>query len=226
MKKIIFDVQMFGEGEGTFNASAYNTMVSDYEADIPQVGQTFQQNQDALRVFRAVAASPRLNQETKSIINGLNESIDKTADYFDSVKAWASGVVDAVASVLKFFGMSQIGATLDRTVLDDIKTELDSGSIGIENFSDASTYIDSISTVSTNLKQNLEKITSDVDSAKGSLPQQVHNSLARTISTNNDDVVEGYNRLNEYLSTNVEKFTSDLQSAIDDLANAASGSGN
>ena len=39
--------------------------------------------------------------------------------------------------------------------------------------------------------------------------------------TNNDNVLAGYDKLTEYLSTNVEEFKTQLQGAIDDMASAA-----
>lgn len=221
MAKMNLNIKTF-DMEGGFDPSKYNQLVSDYDGHIPEVNKAFTMNQDALQVFKNVAGSPRLTNLTQELVNGLNNSIDATAGYFDSVRNWTSSVVDAVQSVLEV-GIPQASSSVDRTVLDQIDNNFQGGFVGIENFADASTYISSIQEVINQLRNGLNSITDDVQGADSSLPAEVHSALGSTISTNNDDVLSGYDRISQYMTQNVEEFTSQLQSAINDMAAGARG---
>lgn len=221
MAKMNLNIKTF-DMEGGFDPSRYNQLVNDYDGHIPEVNKAFTMNQDALQVFKNVAGSPRLTNLTQELVNGLNNSIDATAGYFDSVRNWTASVVDAVQSVLEV-GIPQASQSVDRTVLDQIDNNFQGGFVGIEKFADASTYISSIQEVINQLRNGLTSITDDVQGADSSLPSEVHYALGSTISTNNDDVLSGYDRISQYMTQNVEEFTSQLQNAINDMAAGARG---
>lgn len=221
MAKMELNIKTF-DMEGGFDPSRFNQLISDYDGHIPQVNQSFINNQDALQVFKNVAGSPRLNNMTQGIINGLNNSIESTASYFDSVRNWTSSVADAVQSTLEV-GLPTAGQSVDRTVLDQISANFQGGFVGIENFSDAATYIGKAQEVVSKLQEGLSNITDDVQGANDSLPAEVHNALGSTISTNNDAVLNGYRNFMNYLNENIETFTSQLQNAINDMAAGARG---
>ena len=219
MKKMNFNIQMFGE-DGSFNPAAYNKMIESYDSDIPAVNQAFVANQDAMQVFKSVAGSPKLSEQVRGLINGLNTSIEETVNYFDSVKRWAAGVSSVVSDTLGT-NLSNASSSIDRTVIDMINENYNNGRVGISNFASADTYISGIKESATKLRGALSSITSDVGDASDSLPNSVSSALNSRISTNNDNVLAGYDKLTEYLSTNVEEFKTQLQGAIDDMASAA-----
>ncbi len=222
MAKMKLNVKTF-DMEGGFDPSRYNQLISTYDGHIPEVNNAFVRNQDALQVFKNVAGSPRLTNLTQELVNGLNNSIDATAGYFDSVRNWTNSVVDTVQGVLEV-GLPSASQSVDRTVLEQIGNNFKDNFVGIENFADAQTYISNIQEVINQLRNGLNDITDDVQGADSSLPAEVHQSLGATIATNNDDVLTGYDRISQYMTQNVEEFTSQLQNAINDMASAAKGS--
>jgi len=219
MKKMNFNIQMFGE-DASFDPSAYNRMIEAYDSDIPAINQAFVANQDAMQVFKNVAGSPKLSEQVRELINGFNTSIEETVKYFDSVKGWADGVAGEVARVLGT-NLTSAKSSIDHTVIDNINENYNDGRVGFTNFAVAGTYSSDIKESATKLSGALSNVTEDVGKAKASLPTDVATAVNSRISTNNNNVLEGYNKLTEYLSSNVEEFNMQLQSAIDDMASAA-----
>ena len=219
-KEIKLNVQKFAEGG--FDPSRWNNMVSQYDADVPQVNATFVNHQDVLEIFRQVAGSPKLSSDTNQMVASLNESIDETASYFDSVRSWSGNVVDAVSQIL---GQSipSVSSVLDRTVLNQINENYNGGFIGVENFSDIETYVSGVQEVISQLRSSLSSVTEAVSSADNSLPDAVHAALSSKVQSNNDAVLEKYDMLNRYLTEHLEAFSQELQGAITDLAAAANG---
>ena len=221
MAKMKLNIKMF-DMEGAFDPSCYNTLVTDYDNDIPKVNNAFVKNQEAMQVFKNVAGSPRLSEGTQDIVRSINEVVDLSVDYFDSVNEWSNGVSETVDGVLGY-GIPTMSSKVDRTVLDQIDQNFQGGNIGIENFSDSQTYIEGIQEVLNLSEEALNTMTSDVEAADNSLPGAVHSALNQAISTNNDAVFETYSKVNNYMSENIEEFTTQLQGAIDDMAQAANG---
>lgn len=221
MAKMKLNIKTF-DMEGGFDPSCYNALVGDYDGHTPEINNAFIQNQDTLQVFKNVAGSPRLSTMTQDLINGLNNSIESTASYFDSVRNWASSVAETVQGVLEV-GLPSINTSIDRTVLDQIDTNFQGGFVGIENFADAHTYINGAQECISKLRNGLSNVTDDVVGANDSLPAEVHEALGTTISTNNDEVLNGYDRMTQYMNQNIEEFTSQLQNAINDMASSARG---
>jgi len=219
MKKMNFNIQMFGE-DGSFVPTAYNEMLETYDSLVPMVNQAFTASQDAMQVFKNVAGSPKLSGATRGFISGLNTSIAETVSYFDSVKGWTVGVSATVKEVLGIT-LSTASSTVDKTVLETVNENYDNGRVGISTFASAETNITSMQEAVSVLRNALQRITKCVKEAKDSLPNAVAAALTSRISTNNDSVLEGYNKLTQYLTTDIEEFKTQLQSAIDDMASAA-----
>ena len=217
------NIKMFS-AEGGFLPNAWESMVNQYDQELPNVNRTFMDHQDVLEIFRNVAGSPKLTEITKEHVVALNNAIEETANYFDSVRNWSTGVTDAVQSVLGT-SISGINNALDRTVLNQINDNYNAGFVGVEHFSDVSEYITGVQNVISQLRSGLSAITDAVASADNSLPDQVHNALSSRIQTNNDSVLEGYDLFSRYLSENLDAFSQQLQGAINDLSNAANGAG-
>lgn len=220
-KNLKLNIQMFG-AEGSFLPTAWEGMVNQYDQELPNVNKTFVNHQDVLEIFRNVAGSPKLTEIAKGHIERLNNAIEETANYFDSVRNWSTGVTDAVKGILGT-NIQAISNVLDRTVLNQINDNYNAGFVGVEHFSDVSEYISGVQDVISQLRTGLSSLTEAVSSADNSLPDQVHNALSSRIQTNNDSVLEGYDLFSRYLSENLEEFSQQLQGAINDLASAANG---
>ena len=104
-----FDIQLFGrtfDGEGGednelgFSPSAFNSMTNQYDSIVPGINQALQFGQDAMKVFKAVAGSPRLSQDTQGIINCYNETIvdGKNYNIKDKIYGYAGNgsIIDAI----------------------------------------------------------------------------------------------------------------------------------
>lgn len=220
-KKIKLNIKTF-DLEGAFNPNKFDNLVNDYDATLPQINESFKDNDETLRVFRAVAGSPRLSEATRTHITNLNEAIGETSEYFGSVNNWTKSVQDAADKVLKV-PLNPASVTIDKTVLENIESDFEDGNVGIKNFQDAQTYIDNMSDMVTKLGDGLTTITDGVKNADNSLPEAMHNALGTTIETQNDQIRDVYTTINRVLSEDIGGFKEQLQSAITDLASAARG---
>ena len=188
MARINLNIQKFGEDmEQALDPSAFNSMINNYESELPVIDRAFSTNKEALITLKAVAGSPTISEETRGTIQGLTNAIDETANYFDSVRGWANEVVSAVHSLIGSVGLQNTSKSINREILDEIQERFEGGYTGIRSAADVDEFIEAIqSSVIPTLRDGLLSITDSVASAAGSLPQQVHVTLQNTINTTND----------------------------------------
>lgn len=223
---IKLNIQLFAADlEGGMNPTNFNMMIADYHAQLPYVDRAFVNNKDALVTLKALAGAPTISDNTRSIIQVLTNAISQTTDYFDSVRGWTNNVVDVIHSI---FGGSvpvdNINRSINRETLDQIDESFESGYVGVRNLSDIEEFISSILTdVIPTLRNALEIITDDVNSANGSLPGEVHAALGETISTNNSEIIDGYTKAATYLTEQVDAFKNEISKFITDAAASAKG---
>ena len=219
-KNLNLNIQRFGEG--SFDPTAFNQLVSDYEANLPGVNNTISQNQEVIRVFNNLAGSPALTEHTTPIIDKLNSCIESAANYFDNVKAWVNWISDYVAENNGAFGVSLpfISASVNREHLDYAKERYDGNFVGIQNISDASTFVSGMQDVITTLKNALEQITSDVASAKNSLPDEVIASASAKVSVENEGLLSLYGGISTELTDYVDEWASVIANFVEQTVSA------
>ncbi|MBR2587779.1 MAG: hypothetical protein IKD77_01055, partial [Bacilli bacterium] len=204
--------------------SAFNSMINNYESELPVIDRAFSTNKEALITLKAVAGSPTISEETRGTIQGLTNAIDETANYFDSVRGWANEVVSAVHSLIGSVGLQNTSKSINREILDEIQERFEGGYTGIRSAADVDEFIEAIqSSVIPTLRDGLLSITDSVASAAGSLPQQVHVTLQNTINTTNDQIAEGYNNAITFLTEQVDFFKEELMNFVENASAAASG---
>lgn len=227
-----FDIQLFGrtfDGEGGednelgFSTGAFNSMTNQYDSIVPGINQALEVGQEAMIIFKAVAGSPKLSDDTKGIINSYNETIVDGKNYMDSVRNWSGSVIDVAAALLGFTGLTQISQSLLETLMDFIETSYNSDNIGIKNFSSSSEYIAQMNNLASTFKIGTDNLADAVSSAYNSLPAIVKSNLSATISNSNEKLATNVEHIKTWLTDNIGRFTTELQSAIDDLAAGAAG---
>lgn len=224
-----FDIQLFGkafageDNELGFSPSAFNSMTNQYDGIVPGINQSLEVGQEAMKVFKAVAGSPRLSQDTQGIINCYNETIVDGKNYMDSVRNWSGSVIDLAATFLSFFGLSPISQSLTETLMDYIETSYNGDNIGIKNFSSSTDYIAQMNNLASTFRNGTDNLADAVSSAYNSLPSIVKSNLSATISNSNEKLATNVDKIKTWLEDNIERFTTELQSAIDDLAAGAAG---
>lgn len=226
MAKMNLNIHTFdgGDKELAFNPSSFNLMITNYEGQLPTIDEAFANNKDALITLKAVAGSPTISEATRPIIQGLTTAIDDTANYFDSVKNWANDVVATATGLLGSVGLQDTSKSINRETLDEIEESFEGGYVGIQNASDIDNFIESIqSGVISVLRNGLESITGSVQDASGSLPQEVHEALGTSVSTNNDAVLQGYTNATEFLNNNLQEFKNDLMNFVQSASAGARG---
>lgn len=225
MARINLNIQKFGEDmELALDPSAFNSMINNYESELPVIDRAFSTNKEALITLKAVAGSPTISEETRGTIQGLTNAIDETANYFDSVRGWANEVVSAVHSLIGSVGLQDTSKSINREILDEIQERFEGGYTGIRSAADVDEFIEAIqSSVIPTLRDGLLSITDSVASAAGSLPQQVHVTLQNTINTTNDQIAEGYNNATTFLTEQVDFFKEELMNFVENASAAASG---
>ncbi|MBR3209421.1 MAG: hypothetical protein IKF82_04045 [Bacilli bacterium] len=225
MARINLNIQKFGEDmEQALDPSAFNSMINNYESELPVIDRAFSTNKEALITLKAVAGSPTISEETRGTIQGLTNAIDETANYFDSVRGWANEVVSAVHSLIGSVGLQNTSKSINREILDEIQERFEGGYTGIRSAADVDEFIEAIqSSVIPTLRDGLLSITDSVASAAGSLPQQVHVTLQNTINTTNDQIAEGYNNAITFLTEQVDFFKEELMNFVENASAAASG---
>ena len=225
MARINLNIQKFGEDmEQALDPSAFNSMINNYESELPVINRAFSTNKEALITLKAVAGSPTISEETRGTIQGLTNAIDETANYFDSVRGWANEVVSAVHSLIGSVGLQNTSKSINREILDEIQERFEGGYTGIRSAADVDEFIEAIqSSVIPTLRDGLLSITDSVASAAGSLPQQVHVTLQNTINTTNDQIAEGYNNAITFLTEQVDFFKEELMNFVENASAAASG---
>lgn len=223
MKKLDFNIQMFGD-EGGFDPSAYNKLKGNYDKEVLAINELLKSNQDILKTFNKVAGSPKLSADTKTTIGYLQQGIDECRLYFNSVKRWSA---EFVSVIYKFIGvkLESLSSSIDETILDEISESYNESFVGVQKLGDVDTFVTDLTSVATNLKNALETVSEDVTDADNSMPLEIHQKLAETVSTSDANAIEAFDKFYQGLTQTADEFKKQLQSAISDLSSAASGTG-
>lgn len=219
-----FNIQMFTDL--AFNRGKHNTMTGSWDADIAQFSKDESSSENAQKIFNAVAGSSRFDKETEKAIELLNNTYSEGKKFLDSVKKWSGSATNLVENLTGESGWDAVSKSSDDATLAKIGSNFNQGDVGIRDFEDAQTYINSMSSTFTSMKSALSSSTEAINGANGAMPEEVQASLSDTVSNSLDNLISNIDTCIKFLTDETGNFAKALQKAVDDLSASAKGSNN